>query len=89
MGFGGSVAAANQAMKANRAMLGKHRKGKLSLVSSQNEKWEDPKQPTFEQLMEIRTRIRKEEKVRLKKILIISITTLICIIAGAIYFMNL
>ncbi len=84
-GFGGSVAAANHAMKTNRAMLGKRKKGKLSLVSSTDEKWVDPKQPTFEQLMEIRTRIRKEEKARRRKTMMITLLVLIIVIIGIIY----
>ncbi len=88
-GFGGSVAAANHAMKTNRAMLGKRKKGKLSFVSSTNEKWVDPKQPTFEQLMEIRTRIRKQEKARRKKTIMITLLVLIIVIAGIIYTFGL
>ncbi|WP_299763639.1 hypothetical protein [uncultured Dokdonia sp.] len=87
-GFGGSVAAANHAIKVNRAMLGKHRKGKLSLVSSKNEKWEDPIKATPEQLAEIRTRIRKEEKVRHMKILIITVVSFIVILSGFLYILN-
>lgn len=88
-GFGGSVAAANQALKANRAMLGKRKKGKLSFVSSKNERWVDPKQPTFEQLMEIRTRVRKEEKVRRRKTIIITSIALIVVIATIIYALGI
>lgn len=84
-GFGGSVAAANHAMKTNRAMLGKRKKGKLSFVSSKNEHWVDPKQPTFEQLMEIRTRIRKEEKAKRTRIIIITVLALMIVITGIIY----
>ena len=89
MGFGGSVAAANQAMKTNRAMLKKRKKGKLSFVSSTDEKWVDPKQPTFEQLMEIRARIRKEEKVRRKKTILITIILLTCIVGGILMYNKL
>ncbi|MFT5891838.1 MAG: hypothetical protein ACI9Y7_001945 [Dokdonia sp.] len=90
MGFGGSVAAANHAMKTNRAMLGKRKKGKLSLVSSTNENWVDPKQPTFEQLMEIRTRIQKEEKARrTKTIIIIVVVVLIAILTGIFHIISL
>ncbi|MEP0262749.1 hypothetical protein [Dokdonia sp.] len=87
-GFGGSVAAANHAMKANRAMLKKRKKRKLSFASSTDEKWVDPKQPTFEQLMEIRTRIRKEEKARRKKVIVTTVLALIIVIVGIIYIVG-
>lgn len=84
-GFGGSVAAANHAMKTNRAMLGKRKKGTLSFISSKNEHWVDPNQPTSQQLLEIRTRIRKEEKVRHKKIMTLTVIALIAVILGILY----
>ena len=81
MGFGGSTSAANQSLKTNRAMLGKRKKGKLSFVSTTDEKWVDSKQPTFEQLMEIRTRIRKEEKARRKKTIIFTLVVIILVLS--------
>jgi hypothetical protein len=76
-------------MKTNRAMLGKRKKGKLSFVSSKNEHWVDPKQPTFEQLMEIRTRIRKQEKTRRTKTMLMIAVVLIAILIGVFYIINL
>ena len=89
MGGEGSMLAAMASLKANRALKNKRNKGKFSLVSSTDEKWVDPKQPTFEQLMEIRTRIRKEEKARRRKTILITIIALICIVGGILYIMSL
>ena len=86
MGFGGSVAAANQAMKTNRAML---KKRKLSFVSSTDEKWVDSKRPTPEQLTKIRTRIREEEKLRRRKTILITIIALTCIVGGILMYNKL
>jgi len=77
--------AANASLKANRALKNKRKKERFSLVSSINENWVDPKQPTFEQLMEIRTRIRQEEKTRRKKTIVFTIVTLIIVILGILY----
>jgi hypothetical protein len=85
MGGEGSMLAAMASLKANRALKNKRNKKGFSLVSSVDEQWVDPKQPTFEQLMEIRTRIRKEEKARRKKIIMITVLTLIIVITGIIY----
>jgi len=85
MGGEGSMLAAIASLKANRALKNKRRKEGFSLVSSTDEKWVDPKQPTFEQLMEIRTRIRKEEKARRRKTIIITLLILIIVIVGIIY----
>jgi len=85
MGGEGSMLAAIASLKANRALKNKRRKEGFSLVSSTDEKWVDPKQPTFEQLMEIRTRIRQEEKTRRKKTIVLTIVTLIIVILGILY----
>jgi hypothetical protein len=89
MGGEGSMMAAMASLKANRALKNKRRKEKFSLVSSTNENWVDPKQPTFEQLIEIRTRIRKEEKTRRTKTLIITVVVLIAILTGIVYTISL
>ena len=85
MGFGGAALAANQVIRNNRNLLRNKRNiGKLSFVSSTNEKWVDPKKATFDQLMEIRTRIRHENKVRLYKIILLTVlgfTILILLLA--------
>lgn len=85
MGGEGSMMAANASLKANRALKNKRKKEGFSLVSSTNERWVDPKQPTFEQLMEIRTRIRKEEKARRRKTIIITVVVLFMVLATILY----
>ena len=88
MGGFGSVMAGIQAMRNNRAMLGKRKKGEVSLASSKNEKWVDPKQATPEQLLEIRTRIQKEEKANRKKTILITLVVIILVL-GIGYIINL
>lgn len=81
MGFGGAALAANQVMRNNRNLLkNKRNVGKLSFVSSTNEKWIDPKKASFDQLMEIRTRIRHENKVRLYKIIFLTVLGFVALI---------
>ncbi|WP_298326505.1 hypothetical protein [uncultured Dokdonia sp.] len=81
MGFGGAALAANQVIRNNRNLLKNKRSiGNLSFVSSTNEKWVDPKKATFDQLMEIRTRIRHENKVRLFKIIFLTVLGFVILI---------
>ncbi|WP_405226541.1 hypothetical protein [Dokdonia sp. Asnod1-B02] len=81
MGFGGAALAANQVIRNNRNLLKNKRSiGNLSFVSSTNEKWVDPKKATFDQLMEIRTRIRHENKVRLYKIIFLTVLGFVILI---------
>lgn len=84
--FGG--AAVNQALEANRAMLAKRNKTSISLVSSTNENWVDPKQPTTEQLLKIRTRIRKEEKERRVKTIVLTLIMIVFFCLGIAYMTN-
>ena len=69
----------NKQLEANRALLAKRKKGMLSFVSSVNEKWVDSKRPTSEELIKIGTRIRKEEKARHIKFIIVTIIALLII----------
>ena len=85
MGGEGSMMAAMASLKANRALKNKRRKEKFSLVSSTNENWVDPKQPTAEQLLEIRTRIRKEEKARRIKTVILTLIMIVIFCLGIVY----
>ncbi len=89
MGGEGSMMAANASLKANRALKNKRKREGFSLVSSTNENWVDPKQPTFEQLMEIRTRIRKEEKARRVKTIILTLIMIVLFCLGILYISNL
>ncbi len=77
---GGSAIGANQSLKANRAMLPKRKKGKFSLVSSIDEKWIDPKQPTSKQLIDIRNKVRKQHRIRLIKVSLVTVLSIIGII---------
>ncbi|WP_299217513.1 hypothetical protein [uncultured Dokdonia sp.] len=85
MGGEGSMMAAMASLKANRALKNKRRKQKFSLVSSTNENWVDPKQPTQEQLLQIRTRIRKEEKARRTKTVILTLIMIVIFCLGILY----
>ncbi|EAQ38737.1 hypothetical protein MED134_02040 [Dokdonia sp. MED134] len=81
MGFGGAALAANQVMRNNRNLLKQKRKrGDLSFVSTVNEKWVDPKKASFEQLMEIRKRIRRDNKRYRRKVLIVTIIAFILLV---------
>jgi len=88
MGGEGSMMAANASLKANRALKNKRKREGFSLVSSTNENWVDPKQPTFEQLMEIRTRVRKEEKARRVKTIILTLIMIVLFCLGIAYLIN-
>ncbi len=72
---------AHKAMKANRTLLPKRKKNKFSYASSKSndEIWIDPKQATLEQLIEIRTKIRKQRKQRTYKILVVLLLTIVVI----------
>jgi hypothetical protein len=81
MGFGGAALAANQVIKNNRNLLKQKRKrGDLSFVSTVNEKWVDPKKASFEQLMEIRKRIRRDNKRYARKVIILTIIGFILLV---------
>ncbi len=74
MGFGGSALAANQTIRNNRNLLKQKRKvGKLSYVPRNTQQWKDPKKASFNQLLEIRRKIKKERQTRMLKIGIITL----------------
>ncbi|MEP0262751.1 hypothetical protein [Dokdonia sp.] len=73
--------AANKALNANRALLPKRKKNKRSYTTSKNETWIDPKQATFEQLAEIRTKIQKQRRVRTYKILVVMLVAIVVLFA--------
>ena len=83
---GGVAIGANQSLKGNRALLPRKEKGKFSLVSSINEKWVDPKQPTQEQLLEIRSKIRKQQRIRRIKVNIVTALSSIGIVIAIYLF---
>lgn len=75
MGGHGSGVAAQ--LKYRRSQLAKPKGRWRPPGPIQREKWIDPKQPTFEELMAIRTRIRKQRRNRLLKRLEFTIIALI------------
>jgi len=69
--------AANKSMKANKALLGEHKKQKISYATSTDETNRFTKEATPEQLQEIRDRIKKEEKREQKKFILIVIVAIV------------
>jgi len=82
MGGEGSMMAANQSLKANRAQLRRKERGKFSLVSNSGEKFVDHKKASPELLEEIRERLqeRRKRKFRIR---------LICVTIALIVFLSL
>ncbi|WP_299680742.1 hypothetical protein [uncultured Dokdonia sp.] len=76
--FGG--AAVNQALKANRDLLKKRTKRKRTQTTVSNKGWIDHKHATAEQLVEIRNKIYKQQKISIIK----TIITMMMIILGTI-----
>lgn len=70
---------AHKSMKANRALLPKRKKEKLSYATSKDETKQFIKEATPEQLQEIRDRIQKEKKQEQKKFVLITIAALIIV----------
>ena len=68
--FGG--AAVNQALKANRDLLKMRIKRKRAQGTVSDKEWIDYKHATPKQLVEIRTKVRKQQKIRLIKISIVT-----------------
>lgn len=89
MGGEGSMMAAIASLKANRALRKKRKIGELSLVSSKNEKWVDHKTASFKQLMEIRKRVRKEQKVQRIKTYFFTLLGLVIVLSIILYILSL
>lgn len=77
--FGG--AAVNQALKANRDLLKNRVKRKRAQGTVSDKEWIDYKHATPKQLVEIRTKVQKQQKLRLVKIIITALLILIGCIA--------
>jgi hypothetical protein len=77
--FGG--AAVNQALKANRDLLKNRVKRKRAQGTVSDKEWIDHKHATPKQLVEIRTKVQKQQKLRLVKIIITALLILIGCIA--------
>lgn len=75
--------AANKSLEANRSLLRKRQKEKLSYTTSKDETKQFTKEATPEQLQEIRDRIQKEKKQEQKKFVFITILALIIVYLSA------
>jgi hypothetical protein len=71
--------ATNQALKVNRALLGKRKKQKFSYASSKDETNTFTKKATPEQLQKVRDRIQKQKKQEQKKLILITIVALVIV----------
>jgi len=88
MGGEGSMMAANNSLKANRALKNKRKKGSFSYVSTSGEKWIDHKKASPELLAEIKDRILREQKIRRRRVLISTILLIILIFGLMIFLLN-
>lgn len=87
MGGGGSMAGANQSLKANRKLVGKRKENRFSFVHTSTEKTEyDLPKSTPETLKRIQERVTRENKLRLKKRLIIIGVIMVLLISFLFYF---
>ena len=71
--------AVNKQLEANRALLGKRKKQKISYATSKDETNQFTKEATPEQLQEIRDRIHRQKKQEQKKFILITIVALIIV----------
>lgn len=71
--------AANKSLEANRSLLGKRKKQKISYATAKDKTNKFTKEATPEQLQEIRDRIQKEKKQEQKKFIIITIVALVIV----------
>ncbi len=69
--------AANKSLEANRSLLGKRKKQKISYTTAKDKTNKFTKKATPEQLQEIRDRIQKEKKQEQKKFILITIVSIV------------
>lgn len=88
MGGGGSMAAANQSLHANRKLVGKRKENRFSFVHTSTEKTEyNLPKSTPERLKRIKEKIQHKNKLRKqKRLVLIGIFTVI-LISAFVYFM--
>ncbi|AEH00371.1 hypothetical protein [Lacinutrix sp. 5H-3-7-4] len=88
MGGEGAMMQANQSLKSNRKLVGKRKENRFSFVHTSNEKTEyDLPKSSPKILLEIKNKIRRENKIReRKRFLLIGLFSLILIIVFT-YFM--
>ena len=83
----GIVQSAIATMKSNRSLLSKRERLQNTLSGSENEKPEyDLPKSTPETLKRIQEKIKRENKLRLKKRLVIITVVMICLILFLLYF---
>ncbi len=71
--------AVNKQLEANRALLGKRKKQKISYATSKDETNQFTKEATPEQLQEVRDRMHKQKKQEQKKFILITIVALVIV----------
>jgi len=89
MGGEGSMMAANQSLKANRALKNKRKKAGFSWVSSSKEKWVDHKTASPELLEEIRLKMLKQQRVSKRRMIVAWVVVLCFIVGGLVYVINI
>ena len=80
--------AANQSLKANRALKNKRKKAGFSWVSSSSEKWVDHKTASPELLGEIKEKIQRRQRVTKRRLICAWVVVLAILIGGLIYVVN-
>jgi len=82
MGGEGSMMAANQSLKSNRALKRQSTRGKFSFVSANAEKWVDHKKASPELLEEIRQKMKLQQQRNKRRLLIAWIVVLGILVGG-------
>ena len=88
MGGEGSMMAANQSLKANRALKNKRKKAGFSWVSSSTEKWVDHKTASPELLEEIRMKMQRQQKINKRRMILAWVVVVCLIVGGLVYLAN-
>ena len=87
MGGGGSMMAANQSLKNNKSLLSKRKEKGFGFVSSSKEKTEyDLPNASPQKLEEIRSRLKRENKQKLIKLIFILCFIGLSLVSLFIYF---
>ena len=86
MGGEGSMMAANQSLKSNRALKNKRKKAGFSWVSSSSEKWVDHKTASPELLDEIKKKMQRQQRVTKRRLICAWIVVLAILIGSIIFF---
>lgn len=88
MGGGGSMAAANQSLNANRKLVGKRKESRFSFVHSSKEKIEyNLPKATPDELKRIQEKFKHENKLRKQKRLVLISLFMLMLITVFVYIM--